>query len=151
MLNNIEVEVLEQLLENDRLQKQLLQELFTQVLDDEQGITCEAYQTLRELGDAIGLIFEGSERVGSCDGRVYLKEEIPEELDRIENEQFIIHIGHAVDDNELWEWAENQEICTIEHLYYDPEEDRIVIDPHFSDQLTNEVLLKLKQDILLKL
>lgn len=151
MLNNLEVEVLEQLLENDRLQKQLLQELFTALLDDEHGITDEAYQTLCELGDVIGLVFKGSEHVGSCEGRVSLNEEVPEELDRIENEQFIIHIGHAVDDNELWEWAENQDICTIEHLYYDAEEGRIVIDPQFSDQLLDEVLLKLKRDILLKL
>lgn len=56
-----------------------------------------------------------------------------------------------MDDNELWGWAENQEICTIEQLYYDAEEDCIVIVPQFSDQLLNEVLVKLKRDILLKL
>jgi hypothetical protein len=153
MLNNLEVEMLEQLLENDRLQKQLLQELFGQLLNDEYGISTPAYQTLCELGEVVGLEFEESYRVGSADGRVYLKplEEIPEELDKIEHGQFYIHVGNAVIEYELWDWAEAQTICTIEHLFYDPEEDYIVILPMLEECLTKEILGQLKRDILLKL
>lgn len=154
MLNNLEVEMLEQLLENDRLQKQLLQELFTLLLEDDQGISTLAYQTLCELGEVVGIEFEGIERSEIDDeGRVYLKplEEIPEELDKIENGQFYIHVGTAVSEDELWEWFEAQEICTIEHGYYDPEEDYIVILPMLEECLTKEILDQLKREILLKL
>ncbi|PPD55513.1 MAG: hypothetical protein CTY12_00625 [Methylotenera sp.] len=158
MLNNLEVEMLEQLLENDRLQKQLLQELFGQLLNDEYGISTPAYQTLCELGEVVGIEFEGIERSEIDDeGRVCLTspEEIPKELDKIEHGQFYIHVGNAVGnavgDDELWDWAEAQTICTIEHLFYDPEEDYIVILPMLEECLTKEILDQLKRDILLKL
>ena len=85
MLTKNEVEVLEQLLESDRMQKQLLQELFDQLLDDEYGITAGAFQTLCELGNAVDIEFDNFERVRETEGRYYLSaEEIPEELDKIE-------------------------------------------------------------------
>lgn len=149
MLNKSEIETLDQLLENDRLQKQLLQELFTLLLDDDQGISSPAYDTLCELGDAVGLEFDESYRVGSADGRVYLKP--LEEMDKIEYGQFYIRVGSAVDDVELWSWAEKQEICTIEHIYYDPEENYVVILPMLEKCLTQIILDQLKKDILLKL
>ncbi len=85
MLNNLEIEILEQLLENDRLQTQLFQELFTKLLTDPNGISEDAYLTMCELADASQMIFDDQEFVGVCDGRVYLRKEVPEELDRIEN------------------------------------------------------------------
>ena len=72
-------------------------------------------------------------------------------MDKIEDGKFIIHVGTAVSEDALWEWIEAQEICTIEHGYYDPEEDSIIIHPAWEDQLTTMVLQQLKRDILLKL
>lgn len=155
MLNNLEIEMLDQLLANDRLQTQLFQELFTHLLTDPTGISEDAYNTMCELADASQMIFDDLEFVVVRDGRAYLEletpEETPEELDRIQDCMFIIHVGTAVSDDALWEWIENQEICTIEHGFYDPEEDRIVIHPAWEDQLTKVVLDQLKRDILLKL
>ena len=79
MLSQEQIAALEEVLEQDRYQKQLLQELFNQILDDDHGIPSIAYDTLCELADSFGLIFEGVERVGGCDGRVYLKEQTEED------------------------------------------------------------------------
>ena len=58
MLNDSEIRTLEQILEKDRLQTQLFQELFDKLLNDEYGITEDAFQTLCELADASEMVFD---------------------------------------------------------------------------------------------
>lgn len=75
MLTTEQTKALEEIIENDRLMKQLFTELGIALLDDDYGITNEAYSTLCELADQFGFdIEEETQRtIGSADGRVYFK------------------------------------------------------------------------------
>ncbi len=146
MLNNIEIEVLEQLLENDRLQKQLFQELCTQILDDDHGIPQGAYDTLCELADTFGLIIEGIDRIGSCDGRVYMKEEIPEEL----NPPILFVVNNVYTEDQIWDWAEQQDIATIEDISFRinmiTDTKHIIIHLQWADQNTDDAKMQLESE-----
>lgn len=138
MLTAQEIEVLEDLLEKDRLQKQLFQELCTQILDDEYGIPLGAYDTLCELADTFGLIIEGIDRTRVGDGRVYMTEEIPEEIPE-DRGWFEFVVEYEYTDDSLWEWANAQDVATISDITYTPETKRVRIYFQFpEDQYTAE-------------
>ena len=72
-------------------------------------------------------------------------------IEPISHGRFFIPVTYCPIEYEMWEWAVDQDICVIEHLFYDDEIDCIVIEPESDNKLTMEVFNLLQQDLLTKL
>lgn len=135
MLTKNEVDVIESMLEKDRLQKQLFQEVCTQILKDTHGISKNAYDTLCELADTFEVGIECIDQISIGDDRVHMT---PDLITVPVGYTYQFMVCNQYSDEELWDWAEEQDIATIEHIEFFTNPNRILIWLQWEDQDTVE-------------